>query len=236
VEKLLTKRGPVYAAPTDRENLNRGVFLTIVLGASIKDSPRHRQRAFEAFMTQFEEGVPPFNADDCFCNGLSEHDLIYIPQFSSHSDISHSDLATMRDSNSATHQTPEQHDIIVAASELIELAKLKVDLSKAYLDAQQYKDLVFKVVSVEAGHLTEEECQLVSQKNFAKSIKALAEARMKVSQWYEASSGKHELILNELSFMDDEPANPAAESTASSAESPNGQAKPAPEAKTAAIA
>jgi hypothetical protein len=190
----LSLRGPTYAAPIDRESLDRGVFLVVLPGGSAKNTPRNRQRIFDYLMEQFEEGAPPFDEPDCFINGLSEQDLIFIDP---HPYRSMSKTAP-------APETSEQADIVLAATELLELAKLKVALANAYRDAQQYKDLIFKVVDTEAGHLSEEECEVVSQKAFAKTIKALAEARVKVSQWAETASGNHELIINELSFMDEE--------------------------------
>ena len=63
--------------------------------------------------------------------------------------------------------------------------------------------------------------------SFAKSIKSLAEARVKVNNWSENSSGNHELILNELSFMDEEivTALSAAKSKGEKADKKNAEAK-----------
>lgn len=187
-------QGPTYAAPFDREDLDRGAFLVMLRGATAKNSPRNRKRVFDQLMEQFEEGAPPFDDQNCFLNGLSEQDLIYIP----------SPTEVEMSKQQPAPESPEQADILLAATEVLELAKLKVSLANAYREAQQYKELVLKVIDTEGSHLSEEECEVVSQKNFAKSIKGLAEARVKVSSWAENSSGNHELILNELSFMDEE--------------------------------
>ncbi len=187
-------QGPTYAAPFDREALDRGAFLVMLRGATAKNSPRNRQRVFDQLMEQFEEGAPPFDDQECFLNGLSEQDLIYIP----------SPKEVEMSKQQPTPESPEQADILLAATEVLELAKLKVSLANAYRDAQQYKELVLKVIDTEGSHLSEEECEAVSQKSFAKSIKGLAEARVKVNNWAENSSGNHDLILNELSFMDEE--------------------------------
>jgi hypothetical protein len=190
----LKAQGPTYAAPFDRDNLDRGAFLVTLRGVPAKNSPRNRQRVFDQLMEQFEEGAAPFDDQNCFLHGLSEQDLIYIP-FPTEDEMS---------KQQPSPESPEQADILLAATELLELAKLKVALASAYREAQQYKELVFKVIDTEGGHLSEEECEIVTQKNFAKNIRALAEARVKVSHWAENSSGNHELILNELSFMDEE--------------------------------
>ncbi len=247
----LNKRGPTYAAPSNRDHLKDGVFLVALRGAPDRDTPRHRQQVFDHLMEQFEQGLPPFDGEDCFLNGLSEQDLIYIPPSSATamsksstkgSDTKSSDAkssepksadtqsadtqstnAKFTDSKSAeqaeaegtvtrTSDRPpssadaasEAEAVILAANEILDLAKLRVALASAFREAQQYKDLVFKIVNDNAGHLSEEECEIVSQKNFAKSIRGLAEARVKITQWYENSSGNHELILNELSFMNEE--------------------------------
>lgn len=194
----MKKPGPTYAAPINREDLTQGVFLVSLRGASDKDNARNRQRAFDHVMEQFEEGLAPFDGTHCFDNGLSEDDLMYVPS-SPELIMSKAKTAPADDTT-----TPEQDDIILAASEILELAKLKVSLANAYRDARQYKELVFKVVDAEGGHLSDDECAIVADKSFAKSIKGLADAKVKVSMWYENSSGNHELILNELAFMDEE--------------------------------
>jgi hypothetical protein len=224
----LKKPCPTYAAPVDREDLDRGVFLVALRGALDKDSSRNRQRAFDQVMEQFEEGLPPFDSDHCFDNGLSEHDLIYIPSSTDFimsktkaqrsedtlsavttapeaaSKIAPEAIASEVSPSKSAQTTPEQDDIILAASEILELAKLKVSLTYAYRDAREYKDLLFKVVDIDGGPLNDAECEVIGHKNFAKSIKGLAEAKVKVSQWYENASGNHELILNELAFMEEE--------------------------------
>lgn len=204
----MSLRGPTYAAPIDRESLDRGVFLVVLPGGSAKNTPRNRQRIFDYLMEQFEDGAPPFDEPDCFSNGLSEQDLIFIDP--------HPDRA-MSKTAAPVPEASEQADIVLAATEVLELAKLKVALAQAYRDAQQYKDLIFKVVDTDAGHLSEEECEIVSHKAFAKAIKALAEARVKVSQWAETASGNHALIINELSFMDEEIVTALAKAKAKSA-------------------
>ncbi len=125
---------------------------------------------------------------------MSEQDLIYIP----------SPKEVEMSKKQPAPESPEQADILLAAAEVLELAKLKVSLANAYREAQQYKELVLKVIDTEGSHLSEEECEIVSQKSFSKSIKGLAEARVKVNNWSENSSGNHDLILNELSFLDEE--------------------------------
>ncbi|NJN31569.1 MAG: hypothetical protein HC824_14950 [Synechococcales cyanobacterium RM1_1_8] len=72
-------QGPTYAVPFDRARLDRGAFLVMLRGASAKNSDRNRQRIFDQLMEQFEAGLAPFDDQDCFSNGLSEQDLIYIP-------------------------------------------------------------------------------------------------------------------------------------------------------------
>jgi hypothetical protein len=190
----LSKRSAVYAAPEDRDNLTQGAYLIALRGVSARDTPRNRQRVLDHILDQLDRGLPPFEADSCFPNGLSERDLIYIPQPEDFP-MSHANSETL---------TLEQQDIVIAANEIIELAKLKVDLASAYRAAQQYKALVTKIVAVDGGHLTDEECQIVGDKGFVKSIKGIAEAKVKVSQWYQNASGKHELILNELNFLQEE--------------------------------
>ncbi|NJN32321.1 MAG: hypothetical protein HC824_19260, partial [Synechococcales cyanobacterium RM1_1_8] len=167
---------------------------------------------------------PPSDDQDCFSNGLSEQDLIYIPsppelEMSKNVEMGKQPAASKSTKQAAPaepqaaspiadsqakQQAEQQADILLAATEILELAKLKVALAQAYRDAQQYKELVFKVIDTEGGHLSEEECEVVSHKNFAKTIKGLAEARVKVSSWAETSSGNHGLILNELSFVEEE--------------------------------
>lgn len=180
----MSKRGAVYAAPDDRENLAQGAFLVRIAGSSQRDTPRNRQQALEQLLDTLD-------LDRCFTNGLGASDLLYIPL----------DCPSLEIPMSAT---PEEHDIILAAAEIIELARLKVDLAKAFVAAQEYKDLVVKVVAPDSGHLTAAECEQVADKNFAKSLKGLAEAKVKVTQWYENATGRHTLILNELTFMESE--------------------------------
>ncbi|MGB7443988.1 MAG: hypothetical protein WA919_23230 [Coleofasciculaceae cyanobacterium] len=191
----MRKRRAVYAAPEDRDDFTKGAYLVILDDSTAKDLPLNRERAFEKLFNQIDEGKPPF--DCCFPNGIGEYDLIFIPKGEG--------LKTMTKNNQDEQLVqPETEDIIQAASEVIELAGLKVDLAKAYRTAQQYKDLVAKIVAADGGHLSEEECKTASDKGFAKTIKALAEAKVKVSQWYKQSAGKHELILNELNFTTEE--------------------------------
>lgn len=180
----MSKRGAVYAAPDDRENLAQGAFLVRIAGSSQRDTPRNRQQALEQLLDTLD-------LDRCFTNGLGASDLLYIPL----------DCPSLEIPMSAA---PEEHDIILAAAEIIELARLKVDLAKAFVAAQEYKDLVVKVVAPDSGHLTAAECEQVADKNFAKSLKGLAEAKVKVTQWYENATGRHTLILNELTFMEAE--------------------------------
>ncbi|MFZ9738939.1 MAG: hypothetical protein ACO3EZ_13105 [Prochlorotrichaceae cyanobacterium] len=186
----MKKRGGVYyAAPDDRENLSCGAFLIALRGLSPKDNDRNRQRALDQILAQLDQGDFP---EQSFSNGLGVKDLIFIPP-----DITMSPSET-------TPLALEEQDIVIAANELIELARLKVDLAKAFQTAQHYKAVVLKVVSPDSGHLTEEECQIVLDKAFAKTIKALAESRVKVTQCLENSAARRSLILNELTFMDEE--------------------------------
>lgn len=202
----MSKRGAVYAAPDDRENLTQGAFLVRISGSSQRDTPRNRQQALEQLLDSID-------LDRCFANGLGASDLIFIPLHCSPAEIPMS-------------AAPEEHDIILAAAEIIELAKLKVDLAKAFLAAQDYKDLVIKVVAPDSGHLTATECEQVADKSFAKTLKGLAEAKVKVTQWYENSTGRHELILNELTFMESEIADTLAIGTGKADSQPS-QSAPA---------
>jgi hypothetical protein len=195
----LNKRGAVYyAAPDDRENLRRGVYLVALRGISPKDHPRNRQRALDQVLTQLDQGDFP---DQCFSNGLGVKDLIFISPLSSNFSNSKDDAMSQSDTPSLSL---EEQEIIIAANELIELARLKVELAKSFRSAQQYKDLVLKIVAPDSGHLSESECQIVMDKAFAKTIKTLAESRVKVTQWHETASGRQNLILNEITFMDEE--------------------------------
>jgi len=198
----LNKRGAVYyAAPDDRENLRRGVYLVALRGISAKDHPRNRQRALDQVLTQLDQGDFP---DQCFSNGLGVKDLIFIfPLSSNFSNFSNSKDDAMSQSDIPSLSLEEQ-EIIIAANELIELARLKVELAKSFRSAQQYKDLVLKIVAPDSGHLSESECQIVMDKAFPKTIRTLAESRVKVTQWHETASGRQNLILNEITFMDEE--------------------------------
>jgi hypothetical protein len=185
----LNKRGGVYyAAPDDRENLDRGAYLIALRGIAPKDNDRNRQRCLDQILAQLDQGAFP---EQSFSNGLGVKDLIFIPPEN-----------TM--SPSENPLSLEEQDIVIAANELIELARLKVDLAKAFRAAQQYKTVVLKIVAPDGGHLTEEECQIVLDKAFAKTIKTLAESRVKVTQCLETASSRQGLILNELTFMDEE--------------------------------
>lgn len=177
-----------YAAPDDREDLSRGVYLIALRGITPKDNDRNRQRCLDHILDQLDQGAFP---EQSFSNGLGVKDLIFIPP----------------DNTMSPSETPlslEEQDIVIAANELIELARLKVELAKAFRAAQHYKAVVLKIVSPDSGHLTEEECQLVLDKTFAKTIKTLAESRVKVNQCLETASTRQKLILNELTFMDEE--------------------------------
>ena len=177
-----------YAAPEDRENLRRGVYLIALRGIAPKDNDRNRQRCLDHILAQLDQGVFP---EQSFSNGLGVQDLIFIPP----------------DTTMSPSETPvslEEQDIVIAANELIELARLKVDLAKAFRAAQHYKAVVLKIVAPDGGHLTEEECQIVLDKSFAKTIKTLAESRVKVTQCLETATARQGLILNELTFMDEE--------------------------------
>lgn len=198
----MNKRGAVYyAAPDDRENLRRGVYLVALRGISPKDHPRNRQRALDQVLTQLDQGDFP---DQCFSNGLGVKDLIFISPLSSNfSNFSNSKDDAMSQSDIPSLSLEEQ-EIIIAANELIELARLKVELAKSFRSAQQYKDLVLKIVAPDSGHLSESECQVVMDKAFPKTIRTLAESRVKVTQWHETASGRQNLILNEITFMDEE--------------------------------
>ncbi|NJM57467.1 MAG: hypothetical protein HC857_08560 [Synechococcales cyanobacterium RU_4_20] len=140
--------------------------------------------------------------------------------------------APAADPKETLETAPDPDDIILAASEILELAKLKVSLTYAYRDAREYKDLVFKIVDIEGGPLNDAECELIAHKNFAKSIKGLAEAKVKVSQWYENSSANHDLILNELAFVNEEIASilESADAKASATNGKAANAKETPEA------
>jgi len=191
------QRGAVYAAPDDRENLGQGFYVVRVAGSSPRDTLRNRQRALDLLMQALERGrlCPLGEIDRCFPHGLGADDLIFIPPY--FTPLAPEELLTM--------DTPlEEHEILLAATEIIELAKLKVDLARSFLAAQEYRDLVIKVVDPQGGHLTAAECQTVTDKGFAKAIKGLAEAKVKVTQWYDNSTGRHQLILNELAFMGEE--------------------------------
>ncbi len=185
----MNKRGGVYyAAPDDRDNLSRGVYLIALRGTAPKDNDRNRQRCLDQILAQLDQGAFP---EQSFSNGLGVKDLIFIPPEN-----------TM--SPSENLPSLEEQDIVIAANELIELARLKVELAKAFRAAQQYKAVVLKIVAPDGGHLTEEECQIVLDKAFAKTIKTLAESRVKVTQCLETGSSRQGLILNELTFMDEE--------------------------------
>lgn len=185
----MNKRGGVYyAAPDDRENLGRGAYLIALRGIAPKDHDRNRERCLDQILAQLDQGQFP---EQAFSNGLGVKDLIFIPPEN-----------TM--SPSENPLSLEEQDIVIAANELIELARLKVELAKAFRAAQQYKTVVLKIVAPDGGHLTEEECQIVLDKAFAKTIKTLAESRVKVTQCLETASSRQGLILNELTFMDEE--------------------------------
>ena len=195
----MNKRSAVYyAAPDDREHLRRGVYLVALRGISAKDDSRNRQRALDQVLNRLDRGDFP---DQCFSNGLGVKDLILITPRSSNFSHSKDDPMSLSDSPSLSL---EEQEIIIAANELIELARLKVELAKSFRSVQQYKDLVLKIVDPQGSHLSESECQIVSDKAFAKTIKTLAESRVKVTQWHENSSGRNALILNEITFMEEE--------------------------------
>ena len=176
-----------YAAPDDRNHLSRGVYLIALRGHPAKDSDRNRERALDQILAQLDQGKVPEKA---FGSGLGIKDLIFIPPTNMVMNSSETSL--------------EEQEIILAANELIELARLKVDLAKAFRSVQQYKPLVLKIIAPDGGHLTEEECQMVTDKAFAKGIKGLAESRVKVNQCLAQSSDRQTLILNEITFMDEE--------------------------------
>lgn len=74
--------------------------------------------------------------------------------------------------------TPEQ------AQKLIELAKLKAELSTSFYAIETYRSLIAKIISP-TELLSEEECQQANSKEFAKAVTGMAIASAKVSQWHQ---------------------------------------------------
>lgn len=74
-------------------------------------------------------------------------------------------------------ETPDQ------AHKLIELAKLKAELSTNFYSVQAYRSLIEKILSP-TELLTEEECQQATSKEFAKAVTGMALSSAKVTQWH----------------------------------------------------
>lgn len=74
-------------------------------------------------------------------------------------------------------ESPEQ------ATKLIELAKLKAELSTNYYSIETYKPLIEKILSP-TELLTQEECQQATSKEFAKAVTGMAQSIAKVTTWH----------------------------------------------------
>lgn len=195
----MSKKGTAYyAIPDDRDDLSRGAYLMALRGVSMRDHPSYRQQILDLVLEQLDQGLWADCAERMFMNGLGVHDLIFIPY------PTYPIFPVPMSSSESTPSLSEDQAIIEAANALIELAKLRVDLARAFRSAQSYRDVILKIVAEDGEHLSEEECQTVLDKNFAKTLKTLAESRCKVSQWHANSAGQCQLILNELTFMDEE--------------------------------
>lgn len=83
-------------------------------------------------------------------------------------------------------ESPEQ------AAKLIELAKLKAELSTNFYSIQAYRPLIEKILSP-SELLTEEECVQAASKEFAKAVTGMAQSSAKVTAWH-SENKKEEAI------------------------------------------
>lgn len=74
-------------------------------------------------------------------------------------------------------ESPEQ------AAKLIELAKLKAELSTNYYSIEAYRSLIEKILSP-SELLSEEECTQATSKEFAKAVTGMAQSSAKVAAWH----------------------------------------------------
>jgi len=72
---------------------------------------------------------------------------------------------------------------------LIELAKLKVDVSTSQVQVQGYESLILKILAP-GELLTPEECEIVTGKDFTKAINAMATGLAKLTRWYQENDAK----------------------------------------------
>lgn len=73
------------------------------------------------------------------------------------------------------------------AQKIIELGKLKAELSTSFRALEQYHQLIEKLLQP-TELLAEEECQVVLSKEFSKAVTGFAQASSKVRQWHEVNN------------------------------------------------
>lgn len=73
------------------------------------------------------------------------------------------------------------------AQKIIELGKLKAELSTSFRALEQYHQLIEKLLQP-TELLDEEECQVVLSKEFSKAVSGFAQASSKVRQWHEVNN------------------------------------------------
>ena len=80
------------------------------------------------------------------------------------------------------------------ASKLIELAKLKAELSTSFYAGESYRSLIEKILSP-SELLSEEECTQATSKEFAKTITAWAQSTAKVAQWHRENKSEEAIAF-----------------------------------------
>lgn len=83
------------------------------------------------------------------------------------------------------------------AKSLNTLAKLKVEASRAYRLLEQYQALLDKILKP-GELLTEDECEIVTSKEFPKAITSMANASVKLSGWYKENDSKDAIAFLSL--------------------------------------
>lgn len=82
-----------------------------------------------------------------------------------------------------------QDPILEQANKIIELGKLKAELSTSFRALEQYHPVIKKLLNP-TELLTEEECQIVLSKEFSKAVTGFAQSSSKTRQWHEVNNSE----------------------------------------------
>lgn len=152
------------------------------------DNPKNRHRAMEIVHQMWEKGEIE---GDLFPDGLTEENIIYVP-----ADSPQLPLLQTHKPKPPAKITP----IILAATELIELTRLQLEIQDIAEEAEPYLPIIQAVLERNRP-LTKEEKELAKDKKYGKTLERLGTAIANQETYRETCPGYAKLILNAITWQ-----------------------------------